>query len=78
MTIQTKTSVRSGNDHTHFRALEEAREAVTALRTLKPLLSPQDEETLTILIDKELMRHLEKSLKEETQGRVMPLKSILK
>ncbi len=59
-------------------ALEEAREAVVKLKTLKPLLSPKDEETLAILIDKQLMGHLEKSLSEEARGKVEPLKNILK
>lgn len=68
----------SRESHTRFRILEEAREAVTRLRTLKPFLSPQDEETLAILIDKELMEHLEKSVKEMAEGKIEPLKHILK
>jgi len=61
-----------------FRALDQAREAVIRLRTLKPFLSPQDQETLALLMDKEFMVHLEKSLKEEEEGRIEPLESILK
>lgn len=61
-----------------FRVLEEAREAVYRLRALQPLLTPQDEETLAILMDKELTRHLEKSLQEEANGDLEPLENILK
>lgn len=62
----------------NFRALEEAHEAVVKLKTLKPFLSPQDEETLAILIDKELINHLEKSLREADEGKIEPLQNILK
>ena len=58
-------------------ALEEAREAVVKIKTLKPLLSPMDEETLVTLMDKELMSHLDKSLKEAARGQLEPLKNIL-
>ena len=61
-----------------FRALEEAREAVITLRTLRPLLSEQDEETLALLVDRELMRDLETSLKEAEDGKLEPISSILK
>lgn len=60
-----------------FRIFEEAHEAVTKLSVLKPLLSPQDEETLSILMDKKLMERLEKSLKEAGKGRLESLKNIL-
>lgn len=76
--MATKVGIKLKNSHFRFRALEEAREAVTKLQTLKPLFSPQDEETLAILIDKELLNHLEKSLKEAEKGKVQPLKNILK
>ncbi len=60
-----------------FRVLEEAREAVTKLRTLRPLLSPQDAETLAILMDHSLMDHLDKSMREATTGKTEPLTHIL-
>lgn len=66
------------NDVLRFRVLEDAREAIYRLRTLKSLLTPQDEETLAILMDKELMTHLEKSLQEEARGKREPLRNILK
>ncbi|HEX7455878.1 MAG TPA: hypothetical protein VF303_00205 [Candidatus Nanoarchaeia archaeon] len=59
-------------------AFEEAREAVVKIKTLKPLLSPKDEETLSILMDKELRVHLNKSLMEEKGGKVEPLENVLK
>lgn len=61
----------------HFRVLEEAHEAVTTLRALKPFLSPEDEETLIILMDKELMSNLETSLNESDAGKIEPIESIL-
>lgn len=63
---------------THFGILDEAREAVIKLRTLKPFLTPRDEETLELLMDKELMTHLAKSLKEAKEGKIEPLEDILK
>ena len=59
-------------------AFEEAREAVVKIKTLKPLLSPKDEASLAILVDKELMTRLGKSLKEANEGKVEPLENILK
>lgn len=80
MAIATKT--RTGKNllraPVQFRVLEEAREAVYRLRALRPLLTPEDEETLTILMDKELIRHLEKSLREEANGDLEPLGNIWK
>lgn len=76
------TKIRTGKHllrtPVQFRVLEEAREAVYRLRALRPLLTPQDEETLAILMDKELTRHLEKSLREEADGDLEPLENILK
>jgi hypothetical protein len=59
-------------------AFEEAKEAVIKIKTLRPHLSPKDEETLSILMDKELMAHLDKSLKEARKGKVEPIGNILK
>lgn len=59
-------------------AFEEAREAVVKIKTLKPLLSSKDTETLTILMDKGQMAHLDKSLNEAKEGKVGPLENILK
>lgn len=60
----------------HPLILEEAREAIMKLKTLKPFLSPQDQETLSILMDRELVSHLKKSLKEASAGKFEPLKNI--
>ena len=59
-------------------ALEEAREAVVKIKTLKPLLSAKDEETLAVLMDKELISQLDESLKEAREGKLEPLENILK
>jgi hypothetical protein len=59
-------------------AFEEAHEAVIKIKTLKPLLSPKEEESLAILMDKELMNHLYESLKEARAGDIEPLENILK
>ncbi|OGZ44506.1 MAG: hypothetical protein A2719_05285 [Candidatus Ryanbacteria bacterium RIFCSPHIGHO2_01_FULL_45_22] len=61
-----------------FQIFEEAREAVIKLKTLKPFLMPRDEETLELLMDKELMAHLAKSLKEMEKGKLEPIERILK
>ncbi|MEX0622075.1 MAG: hypothetical protein WD187_03785 [Candidatus Woykebacteria bacterium] len=58
-------------------AFEETREAVVKIKTLKPLLSSKDAETLTILMDKGLMTPLDKSLKEAAEGKIEPLENIL-
>ncbi|MBI4086352.1 MAG: hypothetical protein HY433_03900 [Candidatus Liptonbacteria bacterium] len=57
--------------------LEEAREAVMKLKTLKPFLSSQDEETLSVLMDQELVSRLKRSLNEASAGKLEPLKNIL-
>lgn len=60
-----------------LRVYEEAREAVATLWALRPLLSPQDAETLAILMDKDLIAHLEKSMTEAAGGKTEPLRCIL-
>ncbi len=60
-----------------IRIFEEAQEAINKLKILKPLLTPQDEETLSILMDKKLLNHLDESLKEANEGKLEPLKNIL-
>lgn len=72
------TTTKSHTASTRQYALTEAQEAVIKLITLKPLLSSRDEETLSLLINKELMQRLKKSLKEAEKGKVEPLKNILK
>ncbi len=59
-------------------AFKEAEKAVVKIKTLKPLLSSKDETTLAILLDKGLMSHLNKSLKEAEAGKTEPLENILK
>lgn len=61
-----------------FGVLEEAREAVVRLSTLQKFLSPEDEETLALLMDKKFMDHLGKSLSEVKKAKLSPLTSVLK
>ena len=74
MSTITKTKKKSVNP----LALEEAKDAVTKLKSIKPFLTRSDEETLGILIDKELMETLSKSLDEAGRGEYKPLRSVLK
>ncbi|OGZ54067.1 MAG: hypothetical protein A3H64_00460 [Candidatus Ryanbacteria bacterium RIFCSPLOWO2_02_FULL_45_11c] len=79
--MSTQISVKHNTPRTpdaQFQIFEEAREAVIKLKTLKPFLMPRDEETLELLMDKELMTHLVKSLKETEKGKLEPLEHILK
>ena len=71
------TKVKLQENPNSSLAFEEAREAVVKIKTLKPLLSPKDEETLAILIDKGLVNHLAKSLREAKEGKTEPLENIL-
>jgi len=59
------------------RAFERAKNAVFILRDSQSELSEQDQETLDILIDKELMGRLRESLYDARHGNTEPLESIL-
>ena len=59
------------------RVFERARNAVLTLQDSRGALSPQDEETLSMLMDERLMGELDTSLREAREGRVEPLESIL-
>lgn len=63
---------------TSLLAFESAREAVTKLETLRPLLSRADEETIAILMDKKLLQHLDQSVCEARAGKLAPLARIVK
>ena len=76
-TSQTQLVIKTPRPTLKFRVWEEAYSAVSRLRALKPLLSEQDEEALAILIDKKLLGHLEKSMREAEEGKLEPLKNIL-
>ena len=77
-TTKTHSSGSLQNAVVRSRVLEDAREAIYRLRTLRPLLTPGDAETLAILMERELMIHLGKSLQEEASGKMEPLRNILK
>jgi hypothetical protein len=69
----TAIQKKQKNAESHFRAFEEARDAVTKLRALRPLLSSRDAETLGIIMDRDLMRHLDESTREARAGKTEPL-----
>ena len=71
--ISTKVSKSSQQ----ARAFESARDAVLTLRDSKSSLSSQDKETLSILMDKEIIGQLNTSLREAKEGKVEPLENIL-
>lgn len=73
-----KISPQQRKIHTRSGAFKKAHEAVKTLWTLTPLLSSKEEETLAVLVDKELVSQLDKSLSEVRKGRTEPLKNILK
>ena len=60
-----------------FGVFEEARETVVRLSTLQKFLSPADEESLALLMDKKFMKHLEQSLDDVKKGKVEALSSVL-
>lgn len=57
---------------------EEAREAVITLKNLRKYLTPSELETLEILLDKNAVRQISRSLKEAEKGKFEPFKNILK
>ena len=76
-TVNNMNTAHSTTSLSSFRILEEAHEAITKLKTLSSLLTPQDQETLALLMDKELARQLEQSVDEAKKGKLEPLESIL-
>lgn len=60
-----------------LNAFDKAQEAISVLSSVKSKLSTIDEETLSILIDKELLGTLQKSLQEAHEGKLEPLTNIL-
>jgi len=72
MTVVNKTIIK-----TNIKAFEEAREAVIKLETLTQFLSPADLETLEILLDKETINFLSKSLAEAEKEKFEPIEKIL-
>lgn len=58
-------------------AFEKAREAIIVLGTISTFLDSNAKETLEILMDKNLMNDLEKSLQDTNANRVSKLETIL-
>ncbi len=74
---QTATSTIISQSSQSARAFERAKNAVFVLRETCASLSSQEEETLGILMDKELMSQLNASLREAKIGNTEPLENIL-
>lgn len=47
------------------------------IQTLRPTLSSSELETLTLLLDKEALETIEKSVEEAEQGRLEPLEEVV-
>lgn len=69
--MATKTANKNS-----LKAFEEAREAIVRLKTLKRFLTSADLETLEILLDKQSMETLSKSVEEARTGKYEPIKKI--
>ena len=68
----------SSKDTVRFYAFEKAREAALTLLELRESLEPGELETLEILLDKESVDQLSKSVKEAQEGKLEPIENILK
>lgn len=68
------TATHTIHTHLHPYTFEKAREAVITIKTLRPALSPAEQETLAILFDSEAMETIEKSVEEADAGMFEPLR----
>jgi len=68
----------SNKEETRIQIFEEAKAAAFLLLKLKKFLTPSELETLEILLDKDSLSQIEKSLKEVKKGKIKPLKTLLK
>lgn len=62
------TATSTIHKHPHPYTFEKAREAVITIKTLRPTLSPAEQETLAILLDSEAVETIEKSVDEADAG----------
>ena len=65
-------------DTTRFQTFEKAREAAFTLLALKHTLTSGELETLEILLDKESANQIAQSMKEAQEGKLEPIKNILR
>ena len=56
------------HQHPHPYTFERAREAVLTIKTLRPTLSPAEQETLALLLDSDAVETIEKSIEEADAG----------
>lgn len=69
--------MKNQNSYSGVLAFEKAKEAVIVLKTVYHFLTPSEKETLEILMDKNLMDDLEKSLVDTKKDQVSKLETIL-
>ena len=74
MVITTKN--RNKNRALSLKVFEEAQEAVIKIKTLRKFLNPADLETLEILLDKEAVTTISKSVKEASSGNLEPIEHL--
>lgn len=67
----------SRHKHPHPYTFEKAREAVVAIKTLRPMLSPSELETLELLLDAEAMKTIERSVEEADSDIYEPLEKAI-
>ena len=67
------TTTITTHKHPHPYTFEKAREAIITIKTLRPTLSPAEQETLALLLDSEAMETIEKSVEEADAGVFEPL-----
>ena len=75
----TTVSLQTTTQREDTRALvfQLAEEAIIKLKTLAQLLSPEDRETLSVLMDTEVVSDLNVSIQEAATGEYEPIESIL-
>ncbi len=74
-TISLPTTTQT--EDTRALVFQLAEEAIIKLKTLARLLSSEDRETLSILMDTEMMSDLNWSIQEAAAGKYEPIESIL-
>ena len=72
----TITKNKTKNKMLNLKVFEEAQEAVVKIKTLRKFLSPADLETLEILLDKEAVATISKSVREASSGKFKPIECL--
>lgn len=75
--IATPTQTNDTEASPRKIAFERARDAVTVIRTVRPMLTPSQAETLALLLDDETRETIERSVGEAERGQHRPLKEAI-